>query len=529
MIKKARRPNILFLCTDQQRGDSLKCTGAPWAVTPNLDKLAQQGALFRNCYVQNPICSPSRASMFTGKYVANHGLYANGVPMPAHQHMFTRTLADAGYDCGMIGKQHLYPCDTWQTEPRRDDGYRVFEWSHGPNHRALENDYHRWLRKTQPDIYAQIFPEKGANENIEYGNRAKAGTPIDRVPKEAHYSHWVAERAIDFINHPRNDEQNFFLIANFFDPHHPFGAPQEFRDLIDAAAIPAPKTRVNELRDKPSAHEAYSKKSYSGTAPGFQDYTEPEIGEIRAQYWAMIALADYEIGRILAALDQTELAENTLVVFSSDHGEMLGNHQQLLKGPQLYDDLTRVPLIARWPANIKPATEISELVQWIDLPATFLDCAGCAPGKGVQGQSLLALTEPPATQSQLITEQSAYAQSAIEQATDDQTTNLQLNSTKNSWRKWALSEYRYSGFTTDPLIMTTMLRFEHWKIIIWHGEPATDGARDGELYNLSTDPDELHNLFHDSEHVLIRRRLKGVLLDVMAESEDRTEPQVRSY
>ena len=175
------------------RGDSLRCTGASWAVTPNLDRLAKDGALFKNCYVQNPVCSPSRASLFTGKYVANHGLYANGVPLPDHQKLFTRTLSDAGYDCGMIGKQHLYPCDTWRTEPRSDDGYRVFEWAHGPNHRALENDYHRWLRKTQPEVYAEIFPDTGANENTEYGNRAKTGTPIHRVPKEAHYSHWVAE------------------------------------------------------------------------------------------------------------------------------------------------------------------------------------------------------------------------------------------------------------------------------------------------------------------------------------------------
>jgi len=432
--------------------------------------------------------------------VANHGLYANGVPLPAHQHMFTRKLADAGYDCGMIGKQHLYPCDTWHTEPRRDDGYRVFEWAHGPNHRALENDYHRWMRKTQPDIYAQIFPDKGANENTEYGNRAKAGTPIDRVPKEAHYSHWVAQRAIDFINHQRDNDQPFFLAANFFDPHHPFGAPDEFRDKIDAAAIPAPITRPSELQNKPPEHEAYSKKSYSGTAPGFQDYTEAEIREIRAQYWAMIALIDDQIGCILAALETAGLSDDTLVVFSSDHGEMLGNHQQLLKGPQLYDDLTRVPLIMRWPGQIAPETEIEALVQWIDLPATFLESAGCAKGRGVQGESLFALVP-----------------------------SLKSADAKSNWRKWALSEYRYSGFATDPLIMTTMLRYEHWKLIVWHGAPATSGVRDGELYNLATDPEELHNLFHDSEHTAIRRKLKGVLLDAMAESEDRTEPLVRIW
>ena len=325
--------------------------------------------------------------------------------------------------------------------------------------------------------------------------RRETGTPIDHVPTEAHYSHWVAERAIDFINQPRDEGEEFFLVANFFDPHHPFGAPREFRDKIDVDSIPPPNTREGELEDKPREQERYSEKSYGGTAPGFKEYTEEQIQEIRAQYWAMIALIDYEVGRILAALDVAGLAEDTLVVFSSDHGEMLGNHQQLLKGPQLYDDLTRVPLIARWPDRISPGSDIDELVQWVDLPATFLDAAGCAPGRGVQGNSLLPL----------------------------------MAGTRDGWRNWALCEYRSSGFTTDPPIMTTMLRSEHWKLIIWHGSPVSGGRRDGELYDLSIDPGELQNLFHDPGHSDIRRRLKGILLDVMAETEDRSELQARHW
>lgn len=495
MSLQKKRPNILFLCTDQQRGDSLNCTGASWAVTPNLDKLASDGALFKNCYVQNPVCSPSRASLFTGKYVANHGLYANGVPLPKHQKMFTLTLAEAGYDCGMIGKQHLSPCDNWQTEPRQDDGYRVFQWSHGPNHRALENDYHHWLRATHPNIYAEVFPDKGANESTAYGNVAKTGTPIDHVPFEAHYSHWVAERAIEFINHPREEGESFCLMANFFDPHHPFGAPEEFRNKIDTNAIPIPNTRDNELSNKPAIQEYYSEKSYGGTAAGFKEYSDEEIREIRAQYWAMVALVDHEVGRILDELDKAGLTEDTLVVFSSDHGEMLGNHQQLLKGPQLYEDLTHVPLIAKWPGQIASGMSIDSLVQWVDLPATFLDAAGCSPSRGGQGASLLPL----------------------------------ISGESDNWRNWAISEYRDSGFSMNPQLMTTMLRFEKWKLIIWHGKPATGGERDGELYDLDVDPHELQNLFHEISHIKIRRRLKSLLLDVMAESEDRTQRQVREW
>lgn len=490
-----KRPNILLICTDQQRRDSLGCTGASWAVTPNLDQLAKEGTLFDACYVQNPVCSPSRASLFTGKYPSNHGLYANGVPLPKGQYMFTRTLADAGYDCGMIGKQHLSPCDTWRTEPRQNDGYRVFEWAHGPNHRALENDYHRWLRKTHPDVYNGVFPDTGANENTEYSNRARTGTPIDHVPAEAHYSHWVGERSIDFIGHERQNDEPFFLMANFFDPHHSFGAPQEFRDMIDADAIPDPVTKPGELDEKPAPHRAYSEKSYSGTAPGFQDYTAAEIKEIRAQYWAMIALIDHEVGRILAALADTGQAENTLVIFTSDHGEMLGNHRQLLKGPQLYDDLTRVPLIMRWPGSVPKGGHVSNPVQWIDLTATILDASCCAKSKGGQGQTLIPLT---------------LGQAA-------------------NFRSWALCEYRYSGFTTDPLIMTTMLRQGDWKLILWHGQPACGNTRDGELYDLSTDPHELQNLFNNPDHASRRREMKRHMIHAMTLAEDKTENQSRPW
>lgn len=407
--------------------------------------------------------------------------------------MFTRTLSDAGYDCGMIGKQHLSPCDTWRTEPRHDDGYRVFEWAHGPNHRALENDYHRWLRKTHPDVYQGVFPDTGANENTEYSNRARTGTPIDHVPAAAHYSHWVGERAIDFINHKRKDDEPFFLMANFFDPHHSFGAPQEFRDLIDADAIPDPVTKPGELDEKPAPHRAYSEKSYSGTAPGFQDYSATEIKEIRAQYWAMIALIDHEVGRILEALKDAGEQDNTLVIFTSDHGEMLGNHQQLLKGPQLYDDLTRVPLLMRLPSAVPPGQRVPNPVQWIDLTATILDATGCSPGAGVQGESLLPL--------------------ATGQTQD--------------FRPWALSEYRYSGFTTDPLIMTTMLRYEDWKLILWHGPPACGNTRDGELYDLANDPDELHNLFNSPDHIAARQKMKWRMCDAMAQAEDKTRQNKR--
>ena len=481
------RPNILLICTDQQRRDTLTCYGAHGAKTPNLDRLASQGARFENCYVQNTICAPSRASLFTGMYVRNHGLWANGVTLPEQRRMFSRILADSGYDCGMIGKQHLSACDGWQTEPRRDDGYRVFEWSHGKNHRSVQNAYHKWLRAHYPDIYETAFPAKGSNENTHIANMSKTGTPIDSVPPHAHYTQWVADRAIDFITTPR-DDQPFFLVANFFDPHHPFGVPQEYRDRINADDIGPPHIRDGELAEKPTRQTDYSRTSYGGEAPGFQDYTPEQIKEIRAIYYAMVAFIDDEVGRILASLDAAGLTDDTLVLFTSDHGEMLGDHAQLMKGPMMYDAAARVPLLMRWPARIEAGTVVNELVQWIDLSATCLDAARCAPMDQGQGASLLPLAVSSAP----------------------------------AWRSWALSEYRDSGIAAAPSILTTMIRSGDWKLVIWHGDPVTGRSAEGELYDLASDPYELVNLYARPEHSGRRQRMKRLLLDVYAETENRS-------
>ena len=492
----AQTPNILMLCTDQQRFDTLGCYGNVHAHTPNLDRLAEQGALFEQCYVQNTICSPSRASLFTGMYARNHGLWANGVSMPEHQKMFTRVLADAGYDCGMIGKQHLSAVADYVTEKRFDDGYRVFEWAHDPVHRAPTNAYLRWLRKTYPELYENVFPVEADPDKAEGGNKARGATPMNVIPTEAHFSHWVADRAIAFIDdsEERAADQPFFLIANFFDPHHPFGAPDEFRKLIDADAIPGPVRADGELASKPAVQTLYSEKSYSGWAPGYQEYSSDEIKELRASYLAMVALVDAEVGRVLDALDASGQSKNTMVVFTSDHGEMLGDHEQLLKGPMMYEGCTRVPLIIRWPEQVPASTRVENLVQWIDLSATYLDVSGAKGEHRGQGASLMEL---------------------FENDTD--------------WRDWALCEYRDSGHPGNPAVHTTMLRYEQWKLVIWHGAPATEREMDGELYDLAVDPNELTNLYHDAEHRDVRERLKDQLLNVLDHTEDRSQPRVSNW
>lgn len=472
-----KRPNILLICTDQQRYDSLGCYGNQHAQTPTLDQLAADGVLFEQCYVQNPVCAPSRGSLVTGRYVHSNGLWANGVSLPQHETLFTKTLADAGYDCGLIGKMHLASCFEGRTEPRFEDGFRYHQWSHDPPHGSPQNQYQHWLAEHHPALSAQ----------------AKAGKlRYDHLPTEAHYSHWVAEMAIDFLRNERAAEKPFFLWANFYDPHNPFGAPQEYLARFQPDEMPPPILEGDTDPAKPPIHDVARHPGDATHPRGYNAYDATQIQTIRAAYAAMVALIDDETKRVLDTLDELVLSENTLVVFTSDHGEMLGDHHMLLKGPMMYEGAVHVPLILRWPGHLPMGERRSQLVQWIDLSPTFLEAAGLSPQPRIQGQSLLPLAR---------------------------------GDTDAPVRGWALCEYRNSGRPYDPPVHATMLRKESYKLVVYHGMPATARSRSGELYDLETDPQEQTNLWNSPHHAHIRQELESFLLDALVATEDRWQPR----
>lgn len=482
-MSDAQRPNILVLCTDQQRFDAVGAYGNTEIKTPNLDRLAGEGVLFENCYVQSPVCAPSRATLMTGMYVGTHGLWANGVPLRPGQRLFTKDLDEAGYDCGMAGKLHLDACFGGRTERRTDDGFRMFRWSHDSGTRSSENAYHQWLKASYPDLFAAAVDPASP-------------VTFDTLPAEAHHSHWIANETMQFLQAGRERDKPFCFIANFFDPHHPFGAPKEYADRYRADALSPPSTAEGELTDKPPILSEASRKSYAGHMPGFLDYSAAELQKIKAAYYAMVTLIDEEVGRILAVLDSEGLAGNTLVIFTSDHGELLGDHQLLLKGPMMYECAVKVPLIMCWPGTLPNGERRTELVQWIDLAPTVLQAAGLPPLPRGQGESLLAL------------------------ATGDTT----------AWtRDWALCQYRNSGHPYDPPVHTTMLRQGSWKLIVYHGAPATDRKPTGELYDLEADPGELTNLWHEPACRTQRHALQETLTDVLVAIEDRSQPRLAPW
>jgi arylsulfatase len=467
------RPNVLLICTDQQRFDMIGAAGNPAVSTPHLDRLAEQGVVFENCYVQNPVCAPSRASLMTGQYVSAHGLHANGVDLAPDKELFTKRLADAGYDCGLVGKLHLGSAFAGRTEPRLDDGFRVFRWAHDPYPGSSENAYHRWLRARHPDLYASALEDR---------------RKFDTMPTEAHYSRWIGDETIDFLRTDREKDKPFFFVANFFDPHHGFGAPEEYLRRYDDVDLPPLVTRDRELDDKPPIQTEASRESYGGHARGFTSYDEEELHDVRQAYYAMVSLVDDEVGRILGALEDEGLARSTIVVFTSDHGEMLGDHQLMLKGPFMYECAVRVPLVVRWPGVAAPGARRDELVQWVDLAPTVLQAAGAGVPAAVQGESLEPL----------------------------------IRGADPAWRDWALCQYRDSGHPYDPAVHVTMLRHDRWKLVVHHGAPASGRPRTGELYDLEADPDELTNLWHDDGARQVRADLQEKLVDVLVAAEDRS-------
>ena len=464
------RPNILWLCTDQQRYDTLGITGNKIVRTPNIDNLAQHGMTFDRCFCQTPICTPSRASFLTGRYPRTTRCRQNGQSIPADELLITRLLADEGYTCGLAGKLHLSYCEpsvAKTIEQRIDDGYAEFHWSHGPAPDHPTNDYIHWLREKGVE-YQQTPCEE--SKYVQVG-----------MPPEHHQTTWCAQKAINFIEAHADSNQPWLFSFNCFDPHHPFDPPEayleRYLDLVDD--IPLPHFVPGELDEKPAVQRADHHGAYN--IPGYlpaAKMTDRDHRLIRAAYWAMVDLVDDQVGRIMHALEQTGQLDNTIVIFMSDHGEMLGDHGIYLKGPYFYDPLIQVPLIMSWPGHIVEGMRSSALIELVDLVPTLLDAVTLEHPPGVQGRSFWHLL---------------IGEHTLDHHRDD-----------------VYSEFYNSGAKFNPLAHMTMVRTAQHKLVCAHGtEP-------GELYDLVQDPNETSNLWHDATYRSVKVDMLQRLCDRMA-------------
>ena len=459
-------PNILWVCTDQQRFDTIQGLSNLLIRTPHLQRFMEDAVTFTNVFVQTPICSPSRGSFLTGRYPHSTGLRANGQYIRSSELLVPRILAENSYTCGLAGKLHLAPCagGRLETDERIDDGYKLFEWSHDisdswPGHNA----WRVWLE--HQGVKLPQFPKDHV-----------WGMPI--APKYSQTA-WCAEVASQFMR-DRRGKGPWMMSVNIFQPHHPFFPTEEYLHRVDPAKVPNPAYREGELDHKTPFQQIDHQGAYGGSGLSFTKTSAEEHRQITAAYYAMIEQVDTEMGNMLQVLEETGQADNTIVIFMSDHGEMLGDHGLYLKGPYFYDCLTRVPLIIRWPKHFRAGLKVDALVEMVDLAPTLLEAAGIPKPVGMQGRSLMPL----------------------------------LTGKTTTHRDSVYMEFFNANFNYPSPPMLTSVRTDRWKLNF------CDQAKYGEMYDLHADPSEFNNVWNDPHQKDARDMMMQLLLSRMIDSTD---------
>lgn len=441
MTPSLRPPNILFILSDQQRYDSLTCDGSSFAQTPNLDGLAKAGALFRQHIVASPVCSPSRASIWTGQYPSSHGVWANGCSLDESAKTTASHLATCGYQTAHFGKMHLVPILN-RVASHPAFGFQTMEVAEGDQQYPPDDAYFNWLRAKEPMKFAELLEEL-------YTNGQAKGYP-SRLPRPLHQTEWTVDRCVDWLESEREPSKPFFLSAGFFDPHHAFNPLKEFWDLFEGVEFPTPPSFTGA-----NSHPDQYASRHRGLTKFFEDPANLQ-STIRG-YHAMVSHLDACVGRLLRALETTGERDRTIVVFSSDHGELLGDFGMLWKGPFLLDSLMRVPLIVAGP-GFPAGTQVTEPTASIDFFPTFAALAG-APIGGLPGCSWVSQAG----------------------------TLKQLDSNRQIYAEWDAPD-------VTPSSCLRMLRTPSAKLIANPLVPAY-----GEFYDLENDPQETTNIWDPSD------------------------------
>lgn len=486
-----RKPNFILFVTDQQRADHLGCYGNPIVRTPNIDSIAAQGTRFDKFYVSCPVCMPNRASLMTGRMPSQHLVRHNGIPLPRQATTFVDVLRENGYRTGLIGKGHLQNMtgqpanersieNKKQASPLRDglelglneswyEGEAATIWRDNPDHDVetpfygfdhvrvcslhgdqVEGHYTKWLRD-RCNNWDQLTGPENALPDPRYSAPQAWRT---RVPEDCYPSSYVAEEAISFLDQSRDDDSPFFLMVSFPDPHHPFTPPGKYWDMYDPDDIPLPKTFDDKLWDPmpdvPELREALTAGASNPYVP--QEVTERQAREVIALSYGMISMIDDAIGSVLGQLKRLGLADDTVIGFTSDHGDYLGDRGAIFKFGMHYQEIIRVACLWKDPENLTTGDASSRLSGTIDLAPTILARAGLNPYFGIQGLDLFdASKSHPAM---LIEDYSiAYLRDASSR----------------------------SHFVT---LLTDKLRISRYESSDW-----------GELYNLEDDPEERKNLW----------------------------------
>ncbi len=467
-------PNVVVVMTDQQRWDTLGAYGNDCIQTPNLDLLAAGAALFEHAFVPIPLCIPSRAALFTGRYPSRGGLGPNsGFPLPVDVPNLAGAFREAGYWTMLVGKDHLFGPDGLA---RHYD--HVVQYDHaGRLPHDGGDDQERAVRADRQGRFEERF--------IEREELGVAHAPTRRL----------TSAAIDAVRGARARGQPFFLWLSYPDPHPPYVVAEPYASLYRGQDLGRPATRPGELDDKPL------RQRLSRRLMGAADYTPAEIQRLREIYYGMVSFIDDEVGRFARALETEGIADETIIVFMSDHGDYLGDHGMVRKSPAMYDCLVRIPLFIRWPGHIQPLRVVDTLVESIDLASTLLHLAGLPPLPGDEGTSLVPVL---LGQSRKHKDRVFGLYGSVGDAhTEASIHEVDFNALMTRPHPW-MSAVAMRG-------RMAMVRTLDWKLVYYRGG-------EGELYELRSDPNELVNRYHDSDCVAIRAELMGSIVDFLLDT-----------
>ena len=466
-----KRPNLLLITTDQQNAEIMACAGNPVVRTPHLDRLAREGALFAEAYTPHPVCTPARTSILTGQTAARHGVGYNihlreDRPDPPHWTglaaealPFPELLRRQGYRTALFGKLHTKQAGDrnfgFQTLRLAEGKGQFVEFGTAPDH------YRAHLRqKGYPDSAWRTWEAPG------YPERGWTPSPL---PVEDYIDTWTATEALRWLG---DGDGPFFAWVSFSGPHTPWDPPAPYDRMYDPDQIPEPARREGELEEKHPdwvdciaqtvpATPPFSRdnRRQPGIANAYRRFSDRQRREMLAAYYGQISLIDAQVGRLLEHLDERGLGEDTLVIFTTDHGDYLGNNWAFFKYGAQYDSLSRIPFLLRWPARVPPGARCASIVSLVDIAPTMLDAAGIEGVDPMDGTSLLPL----------------------------------LAGRSEGWREHLVLEGKPRCAVTAD-----------WKYLLW-----PDGF--AELYDRRADPHELHNRSHDPELASIQAAMHARL------------------
>lgn len=355
-----RPPNVLLIVTDQHERSSMSCAGDPVVRTPHLDRIAREGVRFTRCYQQSPICVPSRVSLQTALYTARHGTMSNKDDVPEGLATAALLFQEAGYATGYFGKMHIP---------------RAWARAHGWGATALSGDYQTYLEGLG-------LPNYLTTTSRPFDERSNWWTGTAPVPREHAFAAWATDRALDFID--LVGDAPWHVTVSYHGPHPPWMPPEPYDSLYDPATIELPPQKADE-------HEGLPFRIARSMQLGMGMPDEAKRNAA-AKYYGLVSLIDDQVGRLLARLEERGMLDDTVVVMTSDHGEMLGSHHCFGKG-FLYEPNVGVALLVRYPPRVPGGRVSDAIVEAIDVPQTLLDLAGLTPLEGADGRSFRALLE----------------------------------------------------------------------------------------------------------------------------------------